>query len=383
MTIVFNPVCGSCGCTGGNDILAAGTFSVVNAHNRAGSVRITQAGAATNFVADVGNTDPGSLAMAYDAAHNQLYLAGEFTSINGTARRGIARVNATTGALDATWNPAPNGDVLDVALYNGVVYFVGDFTSVGGTGRNRAAAVNTSGTLQSWNPNCNDVAEAVAIDDASGWIYIGGVFTQCGATTRHCIARFDAAGTLDAWDANVVNNALGAPPGAISGEVYTIMVASLGHSVYIGGYFDRIGGAGGTLRQYAACLNPNTAAATTWNAGVDDIVWEFAFDPWTGYTLMTGDFQTVNGVTRNYVAFVDDTGAATTPDFGFGSAGFGRAVMIDGDGTTETGNFYIGGQLRDPTNVHRIYLSKFAPDGTPAAWSPTLDAEVYAIVEAT
>jgi hypothetical protein len=381
VTILLNPACGGCDCTGGVDILAVGTFTYANGNYRAGSVRISQSAGVRSFTADVGNVDPGILAMAYDSDNDQLYLAGEFTEINGTARRGIARVNATTGDLDTSWDPNPNGDVLDVALSSGIVYFVGTFTTVGGTGRNRAAAVDTSGVLQSWNPDCNAIAEAVAV--GGGWIYVGGVFTTCGGVTRHCIARFSAAGALSAWNPDVVNNGLGSPPGVIPGEVYTIMVASVGGKVYIGGYFDRIGGGAGTLRRYAACLDPNTGAATSWDASVDSIVWEFSFDPWSGGVAIVGDFNTVHGLTRNYAAFLDDTGFAVAPDFNFGAAGFGRSCLIDGDGSEATGNFYFGGGFRDSSNVNHIYIAKFDSDGNRAAWLPELDAEVYAILEAT
>ncbi len=43
-----------------------------------------------------------------------VYLGGDFQTVNGSSVPFAARVNATTGAVDATWRPAPNGDLIDI-----------------------------------------------------------------------------------------------------------------------------------------------------------------------------------------------------------------------------------------------------------------------------
>jgi hypothetical protein len=379
VTILLNPACGACDCTGGSTVFASGSFTFVNGVFRAGSFRINGGGSVSDFQANIGDHDFTILKMVYDQPNELLYICGEFSEINGTAVRGIARVNATSGDLDTSWNPNPNSDVFDLVLVSGVVYFVGDFTTVGGVARNRAAAVDTSGSLQAWDPNLNDVGLSIAA--GGGAIYVGGSFTQCGATTRHGIAKFNAAGTLQAWDPDLYAGDLGSPPGSFPAEADAIMVASNG-LVYVGGYFSHVGGAAGTVRHWAACLDPNTATATAWDAGLDDIVFRFAEDLWTGSILMTGDFKTVHGVTRNHAAFVNTSGFAIAPDFGFGASGFGRYCMFDGDGSSETGNMYFGGRFTDLSGTVRSYLVKFDPDGVrQTAWEPELDAEVWSIAE--
>jgi hypothetical protein len=43
-------------------------------------------------------------AMASDGA--SLWIGGTFTSVNGVARRGVAKLNPTTGAVDAPSTPS-------------------------------------------------------------------------------------------------------------------------------------------------------------------------------------------------------------------------------------------------------------------------------------
>lgn len=60
----------------------------------------------------------------------KLIVAGQFTSINGVARRNIARLNVD-GSVDAGFNPSPNNFVRGVLVQaDGKVVFFGFFTVV-------------------------------------------------------------------------------------------------------------------------------------------------------------------------------------------------------------------------------------------------------------
>ena len=74
--------------------------------------------------------------------------AALFTSVNGTARNRIARLN-TDGTLDTTFNPnsGMNGNVYAIALdSSGKPVVVGNFTTVNDTALNRIARLNTDGS---------------------------------------------------------------------------------------------------------------------------------------------------------------------------------------------------------------------------------------------
>ena len=59
-------------------------------------------------------------------------------------RSHVARVDRTTGVLDQGWNVHRRQDgVRDMVIVNGTLYLVGDFTKVNGVARKRAAAVRT------------------------------------------------------------------------------------------------------------------------------------------------------------------------------------------------------------------------------------------------
>src|SRR4029434_8943900 len=85
----------------------------------------------------------------------KVLIGGYFYNVSGTNRNGIARLNAN-GSLDNTFDPGggSNGGVKALALQsNGKVVIGGDFTTVNGTSRNHIARLNTDGSLDSsFNP---------------------------------------------------------------------------------------------------------------------------------------------------------------------------------------------------------------------------------------
>src|SRR6185295_12042057 len=128
-------------------------------------------------------------------------IAGEFNSINGTNRNFIARLNAN-GSLDTSFDPGPgpNAAIFAMALQSdGKVVIGGDFTSVDGTPRNRIARLNGDGTFDAtFEPfsGADDTVYAVAVQP-NGKVLVGGAFTTMDLRSRSRIARLDANGTLD------------------------------------------------------------------------------------------------------------------------------------------------------------------------------------------
>src|SRR5262249_21395201 len=85
----------------------------------------------------------------------KVVVAGDFTFFNGAIRGGVARLNLD-GTLDVTFNPinaagtisGANGSVNAVVVQgDGKVVIGGSFTSVNGTARNRIARLNVDGSL--------------------------------------------------------------------------------------------------------------------------------------------------------------------------------------------------------------------------------------------
>ena len=61
-------------------------------------------------------------------AARSLYIGGTFSSVNGVARRGLARSTPTTGAVDTAFNAGlASGNVTEAALVNGRLIISGTF----------------------------------------------------------------------------------------------------------------------------------------------------------------------------------------------------------------------------------------------------------------
>ena len=123
----------------------------------------------------------------------KVLIGGNFLTVNGTNRNGIARLNAN-GSLDGSFNPGTgvNGTVYSVALQpDGKVLIGGEFTSINGTNRSRIARLNVNGSLDSnFNPGTGPdrVVRSLALQP-DGNVLIGGDFTTVNGAVRPHVAR--------------------------------------------------------------------------------------------------------------------------------------------------------------------------------------------------
>lgn len=122
-----------------------------------------------------------------------LYAGGAFTSIASTARGNLARLSASTGAVDPAWAPATDDSVLDLAFDGSdSVYAGGVFGVVDGQARAHLAKIATTGTGQvdpHWNPAPDNWVMSLAMAPA-GILYAGGHFAHIGDETRVGLAAF-------------------------------------------------------------------------------------------------------------------------------------------------------------------------------------------------
>ena len=138
-----------------------------------------------------------------------VYAAGSFSSArpagaaagtNETPRSNLLAYNLATGALVTTFAPTINGQVRQVeASPDGTrLYIVGDFTMVNNTARNRVAAFDLpSRALSSFNPNSNGAT--LGIDATDTTVYITGTFGRMSNQDRFGAAAVTRAGALLPW----------------------------------------------------------------------------------------------------------------------------------------------------------------------------------------
>jgi len=214
------------------------------------------------------NADPGiggnpgfgyGLAVQADG---KLLVWGNFISIQGTTRRGIARLNAN-GVLDFSFNPNPDGYVFGAAVQgDGKVLLGGLFNTLdpneagSPVARRNCARVNANGTVDmSFDPSPSLRVFALR-EQPDGKVLLCGDFTSLqpnGAavpTTRNRIARVNADGALDA----------GFNPDA-STEVGTVALQADGKVIIAGG-FETLQGA---PPRYVARLSANGTPETSFN----------------------------------------------------------------------------------------------------------------------
>src|SRR5207237_194891 len=119
----------------------AGDFSAVNAISRGRIARFTSSGQLDPQFAPLGGANDfvSSVAVYTNGVRSgQVLIGGGFTSVNGAARNGVARLNSD-GSVDTGFDPGTgaNGPVYAVAVQkDGTLLVGGDFSAFNGVPRN-------------------------------------------------------------------------------------------------------------------------------------------------------------------------------------------------------------------------------------------------------
>lgn len=199
------------------------------------------------------NTYANPVVRSLISTEGRLYLGGLFTAIGGKTARGLSAVHpgsaAPFGFAPDVWGGSQG--VMALALRDTTLYLGGDFSQVGGQTRYRLAAVSTEdGKLLDWDPAPSQDVKTLCLQGDR--LYVGGTFRKMGTIEIHFLALFEVPSMdLLPMDAALSQN-------ASSVEV----INALDTAVYVGGYFD---GIGGEYRQNAAVLGPFTAQAFEWD----------------------------------------------------------------------------------------------------------------------
>ena len=305
--------------------------------------KLAKVSAATG--APVAGWAPGSFAgpangnvqgLALDGA-GSVYAVGRFSAVNGAPRTSVAKLNVTTGAVDPTWvvSLAPKFspglvEALRVAVSDGKVYLGGDFTTAAPPLRDFLLRVDatTGATDPEWAPAPDNVI--ALLDVRPGAIFIGGIFREIAGAVALGFAKLDR---------NVGSRIpeFAAQPEA-AGQVFAIARQSDGRLV-IGGNFHL---AEGLRRPNLARFNLDGSIDRTWAPATDNPVQALAID---GESIFaSGDFTTIDGLPRRRIGKISvATGAvdaAWAPEMNGtvrGLATADGAVFAGGNFTTVSG----------------------------------------------
>lgn len=213
-------------------ILIGGGFSSVNGTTRNRIARLNADGTLdTTF--DAGSGPDHWVYRIEPEPDGHIVITGAFTSVQGTSKHGAARLTAT-GTLDADSFPRTGTDTYDVYRYADGSYLIGGSTAINlgdGTPPNsRLIKLTPAGERDlAFVADVNGAVQAIAVQ-SDGAIVIAGEFTVVNGATRQRLARLTATGELDE---TFVANA--------NGTAKTLALQADG-KILVGGQFSQIAG---------------------------------------------------------------------------------------------------------------------------------------------
>ena len=265
----------------------------------------------------------------------------------------VENTSEPPGSLDTLEDPSAgvNDVVYALALQaDGRLLVAGDFTMANGLERNRVARLNTDGSLDQTFSSTSPLAGANAsvlaiVCQTDGRIVLGGSFTNVNNVRHNFVARVAANGAVDTTF-NPVSAGPNNPVFAVA-ETFTGSTRKL----LVGGEFTSINS---VSRNFIARLNDDGSLDQGFQVGLgaNGNVFAIGVQP-DGKAIIGGDFTAVGQVTRHHVARLNTDGSVDLSfDPGAGASDSVRSIAVQLDG-----RIVIGGLF---TNVNRTALNHLA-----------------------
>ncbi len=305
------------------------------------------------------------------ASDSQLFLGGDFTTVDGVARARIASVDASTGALVGAFTANANKIVDALQVSGGRLYVGGYFGSISNgissTARKYLARLDpATGAVDGWAPTPDGRVRSLSPSTDGTRMYLAGDFQSVNAvasqdfvssvstTTGADSSGFIPGNTSPFGHQNVLavvattdNRILLATAGYQGGctsmnattgaQQWTKgtngnaqAISYIGNVVWCGGHFTGTGAIGGLTRYKLANLDLTTGAVLSFSARINSAlgVWALATSPDLSRTFMGGDFTLIDGATANhFVALLDGT-VRTAPSAPLNPAAVGGDAQV-------------------------------------------------------
>ncbi|MGO8676782.1 MAG: immunoglobulin domain-containing protein [Limisphaerales bacterium] len=338
-----------------------GNYDVV-VTNHFGKTTSSLASLTVNLVL-VDSWNPGadnSVSAIIQQSDGKLLVGGDFGSVSGQPRLGLARLN-TDGSLDGSFNPGADNSVSALALQTDDKTLVGgQFANLAGQPCGFLGRLNTDATLDStFTPALNGRVLSLSIQP-DGKILVGGEFTTVGGQPYPYLARLNSDGTLDTAFAPAPDNA-----------VLALAVQPDG-KVLVGGVFT---GLGGQSCSYIGRLNTDGTLDSSFTSSANSWVYSLALQP-DGNILAGGVFTVLDGQTRWCIGRLKTDGsldATFNPNAHVSLSPY----LVYCVGLQADGKVLVGGNFTTLGPETRRYLGRLNPDGSlDDTFNPGADGQV-------
>jgi hypothetical protein len=287
----------------GQTLFAGGFFDAAGGASRyaLGELDLSTA-RATSFDAQIGAGSTKALAI-----HGQtLYVGGYLYDFGGLGRPNLAALDARTG-IATSWNPRADGTTLALAADGNTVLAGGEFTSMGGwqTRKGLAALDATTGRALPWDPTL-DVPYYATLVAGRERVYASGNFTSVDGLPRGHFAAFDGmTGALADWNPWT--------SGITAIDAKGVRMVVIGDTVFVAASVDSING---IPRHRMFALDGRTGALLRWAPNPRGRFKSGrigAMSALGGTLFVTGEFDSIGGAARPWVAQLDGTTGSATP----------------------------------------------------------------------
>ena len=292
-------------------------------------------------------------------ADSKILINGDFSSVAGTARNGVARLNAD-GSMDPGFTAAGGtisgspGNVLSLALRpDGKILVGGGFSEMNGAPHNGIALLNANGTVDNAYTTSAANTFAMAIQP-NGQVLISGFFSSVNGTPRSGNARLNADGSVEAGyissrtvptfslqtDGRVMTSAVCLSPNGTTSFFVTVngpnTPTCASHQadgkILLGGDFTGIGGV--TRRGLARVYNSETAVQSVALPDSDRVQW-FRSGTMPEVTRVTFELSTNGGASWSALG----AGVRIAGGWEYNGGGLPASGMVRARGFTKSGYF--------------------------------------------
>jgi uncharacterized delta-60 repeat protein len=184
-------------------ILIGGSFTLVNGQPRQRLARLTAEGGLDGDFSGLLDTDELSRVEALAVQNDgKILIGGSFSSVNGQARNGLARLHAD-GGTDSAFAPVWGTDYLTtvcaIAVQDGdKVLAAGSLDLPGGQDLDRLVRFANDGSVDTFLPVEGGLSEmSTLLTQADGKVLVGGHFANLCGQPRWSLGRLNANATLD------------------------------------------------------------------------------------------------------------------------------------------------------------------------------------------